>query len=430
MKKFRHVAVPSRLTVMLLFPLTFLPSLAFSQTPTEPAPTPAPYASLDRTTVSYQGPGRSTANDLPGSTVALGLLLPLQGKHAAQGQLLLAAAQQAIADENAAGALTDGRQMILAVRNENERWGQASSNIVELVEQQHVAILITAFKGEIAHQAEQVANKLGVPVITLSTDPTATQINIPWIFRLGPSDIEQARLMTAEIAAHPAYKNILLVSEADHDGRIGAREFLRAAKLNCPLAGVQSLEVNSSSWDENFWQQQIKMIQPDVLVLWTNPESAFRLLAIARSYRQDTLALLSRKAAQYSPSDAPAIDGESRGVSQNHQQVEHELVVLSGGWVNVAGDDLPYLATSDIYLAVRIAAAALRHTGPNRARLRDYLASGSPLFRGSDRTSQISFDPAGNSLADFLLVPRGKLAAASDSEDSVTHTNLPLSTLN
>jgi hypothetical protein len=150
----------------------------------------------------------------------------------------------------------------------------------------------------------------------------------------------------------------------------------------------------------------------------------------ARSYRQDTLALLSRKSAQYSASDTPPIYGESRRVSQNHQQVEHEFVVFSGGRINIAGDDLPYLATSEIYLAVRIAASALRHSGPNRARLRDFLASGSPLLRVSDGTVQISFDPAGNSLADFILVPRGKLAAASDSEDSVTQTNLPLSTLN
>jgi ABC-type branched-subunit amino acid transport system substrate-binding protein len=430
MKKFRHVAALSRSAVILLFALTVLRALAYPQTPSASTPVPAPYTSLDRATVSYQGPGRSAANDLPGNTVSIGLLLPLQGKHSAQGQRLLAAAQQAISYENAAAPLSDGRQIILTVRDENERWGQASNNMVELIEQQHVAALITAFNGEIAHQAEQVANKLSVPVITLSTDPTTTQINIPWIFRLGPSDTEQARLMTTEIAAHPAHKNILLVSEADHDGRIGAREFLNAAKHTCPQANVQSLEINSSSWDENLWQQQIKSSHPDVLVLWTNSESAFHLLAIARSYRQDTLALLSRKSAQYSASDTPAAYRESRGVSQNHQQIEHEFVVFSGGRVNIAGDDLPYLATSEIYLAVRLAASAVRSTGPNRARLRDYLASGSPLLRAGDGTVPISFDPAGNCLADFTLVPRGKLAAASDSEDSVTHTNLPLSTLN
>jgi ABC-type branched-subunit amino acid transport system substrate-binding protein len=428
MKKFLHVSALSRFTVTILLALTFLSSLAFSQAPS--APPSAPYATLDRTTISYQGPGRSVANDLPGTTVSIGLLLPLRGKHAAQGQLLLAAAQQALADENTSTPLPDGRQIILAVRDENERWGQASSNMVELIEQQHVALLITAFNGEIAHQAEQVANKLSVPVITLSSDPTTTQVNIPWIFRLGPSDTDQARLMAAEIAAHPTYKNILLVSEADHDGRIGAREFLNAAKRTCPLASVQSLEISSSSWDENFWQQQIKSSQPDVLVLWTNPESAFRLLAIPRSYRQDTFALLSRKAAQYSPSDTPAIDSERCGVSQYHQQVEHEFVVLSSGWVDVAGDDLSFLAASQFYVAVRVAASALRHTGQNRARLRDYLASGLLLLHANDGTVQISFDPAGNSLADFLLVPRGKLAAASDSEDSVTQTNLPLSTIN
>jgi len=66
-----------------------------------------------------------------------------------------------------------------------------------LIAEERVAALITSSDGNIAHQAEQIANKIGIPIVTLASDATTTQINIPWIFRLGPSDEDQARAIAS-----------------------------------------------------------------------------------------------------------------------------------------------------------------------------------------------------------------------------------------
>jgi branched-chain amino acid transport system substrate-binding protein len=62
---------------------------------------------------------------------------------------------------------------------------------------------------------------------------------------------------------------------------------------------------------------------------------------------------------------------------------------------------LPTPAAAQAYDAVRILAAALRRSGPNRARLRDALAELSPYAGAS---GVISFDHAGNDLSDVTLV--------------------------
>jgi ABC-type branched-subunit amino acid transport system substrate-binding protein len=62
----------------------------------------------------------------------------------------------------------------------------------------------------------------------------------------------------------------------------------------------------------------------------------------------------------------------------------------------------PSLAAAEVYDAVRLVAAGLRQSGPNRARLRDSLARVRD-FAGVSGT--ISFDGAGNNRAEVALAP-------------------------
>jgi ABC-type branched-subunit amino acid transport system substrate-binding protein len=62
----------------------------------------------------------------------------------------------------------------------------------------------------------------------------------------------------------------------------------------------------------------------------------------------------------------------------------------------------PSLAAAEVYDAVRLVAAGLRQSGPNRARLRDSLARVTK-FAGASGT--ISFDGAGNNQAEVALTP-------------------------
>jgi branched-chain amino acid transport system substrate-binding protein len=374
-------------------------------------PTPhIPYATLDRSAVAYRGPGRESAADLPGTTVKIGLLLPLQGTRAAEGQSLLEAAKLALAEEEAAGPLADGRYMALAVRNEAERWGQASSEMVRLISEEQVAALITSSDGNIAHQAEQIANKIGIPIVTLASDATTTRINIPWIFRLGPSDEDQARAIAAQIYGPGAPKKVLLLAETDHDGRVGTEEFEKAVKH---LQGTppERLEIASSELRLEAISAQVKASAPEAIVLWTSAPLAERLLALLN---QGDLAMpmyLCRKAAASVAGNAfPPADGATQATREPSQ----------GTWVTASATGAnereqrefaeryraktgvwPSFAALQTYDAVRLVAKSLRVAGANRSRLRDYLAAGN-RFAGLSGT--IVFDPAGNTIGEAHLL--------------------------
>ncbi len=176
------------------------------------SPTTPPYAAINREAINYAGPGRETARDLPGPEIKLGLLVPLQGPRQAAGEALRAAAQMALEDE-AANPLPGGRRLALVVRDETGLWGRASSEIVRLVFDDRVVALLTSPEGTAAHLAEQVGNRVGVPVLTLASDSTTTQINIPWLFRIVPNDAAQARAFATNI-----YRERALAESPAHGG--------------------------------------------------------------------------------------------------------------------------------------------------------------------------------------------------------------------
>jgi branched-chain amino acid transport system substrate-binding protein len=360
-----------------------------------PAAPPSPYASMHRDAVAYRGPGRGTANDLSGDAATIGLLLPLQGKHAAEGKLLLPAAQLALDDEAAAGPLRDVRHLALAVRDESERWGQASAEMVQLIEQEQAVALVTSVDGNIAHQAEQIANKIGIPILTLSSDATTTRINIPWIFRLGPSDADQAFLLAADIFQKRAFKKVLLIVEASHDGRVGAEEFLKAAERYNP-AVLDRVEYDPAASASEPIAGIVKAKGSEAVVLWTGPEVSEGLQSVLRTAVPTVPLYLCRKASQFRSSpdaaDATPIDtpGEPAARHPEFSKRYHDRVGTE-----------PSAAAQELYDAVRLIATAIRTAGSNRARVRDYLASGHTYY---GITGPISFDPAGNFQVEVIAV--------------------------
>jgi hypothetical protein len=84
---------------------------------------------------------------------------------------------------------------------------------------------------ETSRTRHQITNKIAMPIVTLPSDATTTRINIPWIFRRGPGDADQAQLIATDIYRRRNLRKVLLIAEDDHDGRVGAEEFLRAANL-------------------------------------------------------------------------------------------------------------------------------------------------------------------------------------------------------
>jgi len=374
-----------------------------------------PYATLDRQSVAYRGPVRATEKDLPDGVAVIGMILPLRGPRQSEGKAMLAAAQMALEAEQSLGPLPDGRKLALVARDESGPWGQASSEILKLVEQDHALALLTSANGNSAHVAEQIANKIGIPILTLSSDPTTTQTNVPWLFRLGPSDTDQARAFCQRIYTQLGLQKVLLIVQMDHDGRIGAAEFEKAATY-LKAVPPERLGIAAAAPNLESVGERVQAAGADAIVIWTDAPLAQQLLPFIHKAQPSAPVFLCRKAAQMgTESDSEHASLVAKEKFQTSEefftvqslQKEREVPEDTFWQLYLARTGLtPGIAATDAYEAVHRIVAALRAAGTSRVLLRDYLANAG---RFHDATRITSFDPAGNSVQEFTIV---KLSAS------------------
>ncbi len=372
---------------------------------------PQPYASIRSNGVHYAGPGREPAYDLAGPVNHIGLLVPLHGTQKAEGEAMVAAAQMALHDV-AQKPLPGGFRVALALADESgPSWGHLSEVLLHLVLDQQVVAVVTSASGDTAHISEQVGNRIGVPILTLSSDATTTQINIPWIFRMGPSDALEAQIMAQEIYGDRGLKKILLITERDHDGRVGGEALQQAAqRLGAPLP--DDLVLDPQQPDFSPLLARVQALSPQAIILWTQPETAARLLQTISKEEAHTPIYFSQKAAQ-------AGSGLDFFLSDKVKSKD-----TAGIWRSVSGGQnltsqndfarryqqvtgvFPSPAAADTYDAICLVVRALRTSGPNRARVRDQIAKvrDFPGVSGS-----ISFDDEGNNTTSLHLVRIGPL---------------------
>jgi branched-chain amino acid transport system substrate-binding protein len=369
---------------------------------------PVPYASIGSTGVSYAGAGRGPSYDLAGPVIHIGVLAPLNGPQKADGEAIVRAAQMALEDA-AEQPLPGGLRLELAIGDESgPAWGRVSDAVLHLVFNDHAVAIVTSTSGVTTHLSEQVGNKLGVPVLTLSTDATTTQINLPWIFRLGPSDTQQAHVIARDIYRERGFRRVLLVTEHDHDGRMGGREFVEAAhKLAMPAP--DSLAIDPLRPDASLLMAHIKTKPPQAIVFWTQPEIAKKLLEAIRGNGIHAPIYLSQETAQegsglklLTENTAGVKDPSGAGVytvasvleaTPLHESFARRYLASTGS--------LPGPVAAEAYDAVRMIARAVREAGPNRARVRDHLSNTQDLEGVSGK---LSFDGEGNNRADVGLV--------------------------
>jgi hypothetical protein len=99
-----------------------------------------------------------------------------------------------------------GQRYLLAPVDADKPWGQASTELVNLLYQGN-AIGIIAVGRNAAHLAEQLAAKVFVPVIAISSDNALTSVNLPWIFRLPPDASLQDAIAIMTAAAEKSGPN-------------------------------------------------------------------------------------------------------------------------------------------------------------------------------------------------------------------------------
>ncbi len=158
--------------------------------------------------------------------------------------------------------------------------------------------------------------------------------------------------------------------------------------------------------------QDIESKKPDAIVVWSGPELSLNLLAALGPGEPRTPIYLCQKAAGFLPVNGfPGLEIRLVG-PVNRPTAEDEL--FAARFRQATGEE-PGITAQQIYGAVRTVISAVRQVGPNRTRLRDYLANGPA---GDPLAGTITFDQAGNSHQELTLLslppdPTKKTALAS-----------------
>ena len=395
MANVKRQSLPLLIFAICLLPFALFVAPCFAQEP-------KPYAAINHDAVNYNGPGRDAEQDLAGTEVRIGLLALLAGPRQVEGEALRRGAQTAVDEENAS-ALPGGHHLLLVARDESGPWGQDSAQVVHMVFDDQAVALITSAEGGAAHLAEQVGNKIGVPVLTLSTDSTTTEINLPWIFRVGPTDTAQARAFARDIYQNRKLRRVVLLTQDDRDGRLGSEEFAKAVRELNAAAPTRIIVEPGKFPEETVWKQ---LATAQAAVIWTDAPTAHRLAARVRELQPTAPLYLCRKAAEGNSSE----EGRPPCSACGHNDANRWIAAVPENRKVWAGfyeryclrfGAQPGIGAAEAYDAVRILAASLRQSGPNRTRLRDALA-GVSAFNGA--SGVISFDHAGNNTSQVTLL--------------------------
>jgi branched-chain amino acid transport system substrate-binding protein len=171
----------------------------------------------------------------------------------------------------------------LVIRGRTGQWGADAVEAARMVLDDGAQGLIAPPNGAATHLALQVAGRTAVPVISLCADSSVSRTGVPWMVRIAPTTIEEARFLLAgmkgETSGPPQW--VALVP----DGRAGrevSRDLNRAAsaaqrKLN------RVCEVSSSLTNFESVAAQILKDQPTGVLVWLDPLPAGKL---AKSLRE------------------------------------------------------------------------------------------------------------------------------------------------
>jgi len=208
------------------------------------------------------------------ANVIIGLLLPPEEAEAAS---LRAGAQLAVEQSK-----KEGSNASLVIRGRVGQWGADGEEAARMVLDDGAQALIAPPNGAATHLALQVAGRTATPVASLCADSSVSRTGTPWMVRIVPTTIEEARYLlatsNAEIPGPPGW--LALVP----DGRAG-REVAR--DLNRAAAAAQRklrrvCEVNSSLTNFESFAAQVLKDQPAEVLVWLDPVPAGKLVKSLR----------------------------------------------------------------------------------------------------------------------------------------------------
>jgi branched-chain amino acid transport system substrate-binding protein len=201
---------------------------------------------------------------------------------------------------------SSGPQVRLVIRGRIGQWGADGVEAARMVTDDGALGLIAPPDGAATHLVLQVSGRTAVPVITLSADSSVSQTGVPWMARIVPRTVEEAKMLFTGIHA----SHWVAVIPDERAGREAARDLNEAAtNSNCSIEKI--IEVKSSFTNATRLCKQILKNHPDAILLWLDPATAGTLAKALRAAGfAGTLAGPGRlRSADYAKTAGDAMEG-------------------------------------------------------------------------------------------------------------------------
>ena len=360
-----------------------------------------PYADLLAKPYEYHGPGREREELTDVEEVRIGLFGPLKRRGAVSGGLSMRrGAELALAEANAEGGVR-GKPFKLVFRSDDQIWGSARE-VAKLVYEDRVWAVMGSIGSESTHIAEQIITKAHVVLIgPASTDPSLTQINIPWMFRCMPDDEHIARVLGAYLFHKKGYKKVAAIASNTSDSRIGIVEFEKMARrLGTPLALRLKIDPGGSDFSRQL--DTIEDVGAQALVIWGQPEEAARLIRQMRErgMRQEVFGGPELAFPEFLKRAGAFAEGVTVVAPCNLWRDDSVLQSFRRCFSERYGES-PDIIAAYTYDGMNLLIRAIRIGGLNRAKIRDAMAE-NEVFYGV--TGEIRFDGSGSNVSPPVLV--------------------------
>ncbi len=359
-----------------------------------------PYYRYWTTRLPFRGPGRDYPDPPDLKSLKVGLLSPPSyGPEGARGARTKKGVELAFAEANAARKPGELPFEIVA-REDSPQWGSAANIAVDFADNEVLGILGT-IDGDATHVALRVTLKTETYIINTSDpDPTLTETQIPWLTRILP-DQRQESFLLAEVAVRErGCKRIAIFRESSRPGRVGVMHFVNfIRRLGCPP--VQHLLFKPGDTDIRMQIQAIKAADVDAVFFCGQPEDIGRFAA---QFRQAGIK------AQFFGFDRLEEDSFRQGAGSAAEGTTiayyYDPNRTDKPWLDFAARyEKRYGEKPDSYAAygydgARLMIQAIEHAGPNRWRVRDYLAN---LDSYDGVTGHMVFDGRWDNIAPMVM---------------------------
>ncbi|MEX2566515.1 MAG: ABC transporter substrate-binding protein [Cyclobacteriaceae bacterium] len=198
-------------------------------------------------------------------TVRIGLMLSEDPETDINSREALFTVQYVANRVNERGGL-NGRTLEIIYKSGAGDWGINSKKSVELIYDHDVSAIMGSLDGQNAHLTQMAITKAEVVFLaTRATDPTLSNANIPWFFRVIPSDKQQAETLTEYIFRVRGLNNIAVIYSNHYDSRMAANAFNRLASEKLHYS-IQTFEYDQQKMEFESLLLQLKNDDKDGIV--------------------------------------------------------------------------------------------------------------------------------------------------------------------